>query len=161
MPEGLQRRLAAIAAIDVAVARQPNDADVHVYRGLTLAFAGRPDDGIEPAERALRLNPRFVRGPYLNIPGCILFLEGNHDGAVRSFEENLARHGPVGPQVLCWTAAAYGPLDRRTDAAHQVDLQVSRFPAFRLDNWNFFKLLHSPEERQRVHDLMVAAGVPE
>jgi len=53
----------AIAATDEAVARQPNDADAHAYRGVILAMSGRPEDGVEPVERARRLNPQSVNGP--------------------------------------------------------------------------------------------------
>lgn len=151
----------AIAAVDEAVARQPNDADAHAYRGLILAFAGRPELGVEPVERAMRLNPQFVNGPYLNLRGIIMAMAQDYDGAVRSFEDNVARHGPVGPPVLCWAATAYWALGKRDDAGRAAEQLATRFPAFRLENWNFFKLLRSPEDRRRIHDLMRAAGLPE
>jgi adenylate cyclase len=152
---------AAIAAVDEAIARQPNDADAHAYRGLILALAGRPDLGIAPVERAIRLNPRFVNGPYLNLRSFVMLLAQDYDGAARSYEENVARHGPVGPPALSWAAAAYRALGRGDDAARAAAQLAGRFPAFRLTNWNFVKLLRSPEDRLRLHDLMRAAGVPE
>ena len=151
----------AIAAVDEAVARQPNDADAHAYRGLILALAGRPELGVEPVERALRLNPQFVNGPYLNLRGIVMAMAQDYDGAVRSFEENIARHGPVGPPVLAWAAAAYWALGRRDDAERTAAQLATRFPAFRLTNWNFFNLFQSPEDRRRLHELMHAAGLPE
>lgn len=151
----------AIAAVDEAVARQPNDADAHAYRGLILGLSGRPQLGLEPLEHAIRLNPQFVNGPYLNIRGIVMAMAQEFGGAVQSFEENIARHGPVGPPVLAWGAMAYDVLGRSDKARHMLGQLASGFPAFRLENWNFLKLVRSPGDRQRFIDLMRAAGVPE
>jgi tetratricopeptide (TPR) repeat protein len=125
------------------------------------ALSGRPELGIEPVDRAIRLNPRFVNGPYLNMRCVIKAIAQEYDGAVQSFEENIARHGPVGPPVLSYAATAYWALGKRDNAERAVAQLATRFPDFRLKNWNFFKLIQSPEERRRIHDLMRAAGVPE
>jgi adenylate cyclase len=151
----------AIAAADKAVALQPNDADAHAYRGIILAIAGRPELGLEPVERAIRLNPQFINGPYLNFRSGIMLLAKDYDGTLRSYEENIARHGPVGPPILSWAAAAYWALGRRDDAERAAAQLATRFPAFRLADWNFLKLLESPDDRRRIHDLMRAAGLPE
>jgi adenylate cyclase len=151
----------AIAAVDEAVARQPNDADAHAYRGLLLAMSGRPELGVEPVELATRLNPQFINGPYLNMRGIIKALAQDYDGAVQSFEENVSRHGPVGPPALSWMATAYWALGRRDETGRVLAQLAASFPAFRLENWNFFKLIRSPEDRQQIHDLMRAAGLPE
>ena len=151
----------AISAADKAVALQPNDADAHAYRGIILAIAGHPKLGLEPLERAIRLNPQFVNSPNLNLRCGIMVLARDYDGAVRSYEENVARHGPVGPPVMSWASAAYWALDRRDDAERTATQITARYPAFRLENSNFFNLLKSPEDRQRIYDLMRAAGLPE
>ena len=151
----------AIAAVDEAVARQPNDADAHAYRGLMLAMSGHPGLGVEPLDMAIRLNPQFINGPYLNMRGIIKALAQDYDGAVQSLEENAARHGPIGPPALSWLATAYCALGRQDETKRVLDQLEARFPAFRLKNWNFVKLIASPEDRRRVHDLMRDAGVPE
>jgi len=92
---------------------------------------------------------------------CIMLLAQDYDGAARSYEENIGRHGPVGLPVLSWAAAAYWALGREDDAGRAAAKLATRFPAFRLENWNFFKLLRFPDDRQRIHDLMRAAGLPE
>jgi TolB-like protein/class 3 adenylate cyclase len=155
------RHAEAIAAIDEAVARQPNDADAHAYRGLILALSGRPEFGVEPVERAIRLNPQFINGPYLNLRGIIMAVAQDYEGAARSFEDNVSRHGPVGPPALCWAAAAYRALGKGDDARRIVAQLATRFPAFRLKSWNFLELFQSPEDRRRMHDLMSAADLPE
>jgi TolB-like protein/Tfp pilus assembly protein PilF len=151
----------AVAAVDEAVARQPNDADAHAYRGLMLAMSGRPELGVEPLDLAIRLNPQFINGPYLNMRGIIKALGQDYDGAVQSLEENISRHGPVGPPALSWLATAYWALGREEEAGRVLAQLAARFPAFRLENWNFIKLLRSSEDSQRIHDLMLNAGLPE
>jgi adenylate cyclase len=151
----------AIAAVDEAVTRQPNDADAHASRALILAFSGHPERGVEPVEQAIRLNPQFVNGPYLNIRSVIMAMGNDYVGSVHSFEENIAREGPVGPPILAWAQTAYCALGRVDDARRVAEQLVARFPAFRLKNWNFLGLVRSQEERRVFHDLMRGAGVPE
>jgi TolB-like protein len=151
----------AIAAVDKAITRQPNDADAYASRGLILAFSGQPELGVQPVEQALRLNPQFVNGPYLNIRAVIMAMAGDYAGSVASFEENVARGGPIGPPVLAWAGLAYWSLARTSDAERIGALLANRFPAFRLTNWNFLKLVRSSEESVRFHDRMRSAGVPE
>ena len=154
------RHDAAIAAVDDAVARQPNDADAHNFRGIILALAGCAQEGIAPTERAHRLNPQFVNGPYLNVRGIVMAMAGDYEGAVRSFAENRARNGPVGPPVLTWGAAALWTLGRHDEARRTAAELDAGFPGFRLDNWTFLNLIRDPEERDRALALMREAGVP-
>jgi adenylate cyclase len=151
----------AIAAVNEAVARQPNDADAHASRGLILAFSGHPELGIEPVERAIRLNPQFVNGPYLNMRSVIMVMARDYAGSVLSFEENIARHGPIGPPILAWAQTAYWALGRADDAKRIAVQLATRFPAFRLGNWNFLELVRSREERRGFCELMRSAGLPE
>jgi adenylate cyclase len=150
----------AIAAVNEAVSRQPSDADAHTFKGLILAFSGHPEQGVEPLEHAIRLNPQFIHGPYLNLRGIIMAMMGDYGGALRSFEENIARQGPVGPPVLAWGATAYHALGNTDDAQRMLARLTTQFPAFRLESWNFPKLVRSPETRNQFLDLMRAAGVP-
>ena len=151
----------ALMAIDDALARQPNDADAHAYRGLILGLAGRADEGIRAIEQADRLNPRFVQGPYLNLLSMVRLIGGDNEGAIQAFDANIARNGPVGPPVLCWIAAANQALGREDDARRLVGQLTAMFPEFRLGGWNFQNLIRRPEDRQRLDDLILAAGVPE
>ena len=151
----------AIAASNEAVARQPNDADAHAYRGFVLAFAGHPELSLEPINQAIRLSPQFISSPFRNIRSGIMLLAQDYQGAAQSFEENIERHGPIGPPGLSWAAATYWALDRHEDAARVVAQLKTQFPAFGTANWNYFKLIKSPDDRERIQGLMRAAGVPE
>ena len=152
---------AAVAALREAIAQQPNDADAHAYLGMGLGLAGAADEGIASIEYALRLNPQFVNGPYLNLLGFIQVLAGRYDAAVASFERNLARRGPYGPPAQCWRAAALSALGRHEEARAVVDELKRAAPAYRFSTWNLMTVIRLPEVRERVFALMRDAGVPE
>jgi adenylate cyclase len=151
----------AIAAAREAIRRQPSDADAHAYLGLFLAFAGQPESGTESIEQAIRLNPQFVNSPYMNLLGLARLLAADYEGTVRAYEENLANGGPLGPPAMSWAAGVYEALGRTQEARDLVARLADRFPGFRLRNWNFLQLPRSPADRERFHDLLRAAGVPE
>jgi adenylate cyclase len=152
---------AALAAMREAIVQQPNDADAHAYLGMGLGASGATDEGIASLEYALRLNPQFVNGPYLNLLGFTQVLAGRYDAAVTSFERNLARRGPYGPPAQCWRAAALWARGRRDDARAVVDELKRTTPAFRLSTWNYFSSVRDAKVRDRVRALMRDAGVPD
>jgi len=152
---------AAVAALREAIAQQPNDADAHTYLGLGLGLAGAADEGITSIEYALRLNPQFVNGPYLNLLGFMQLLAGRYDAAVASFERNLARRGPYGPPAQCWRAAALSALGRHDEARGVADELKRGAPAYRFSSWNLLTIIRRPEVRERVFALMRDAGIPE
>ena len=49
----------AIAEVERAIALDPNDADGYAWLGAILDFAGRPEEAIGLAEKAMRLNPHY------------------------------------------------------------------------------------------------------
>jgi adenylate cyclase len=152
---------AALAALREAIVQQPNDADAHAYLGMGLGLSGATDDGIASIEYALRLNPQFVNGPYLNLLGFTQLLDGRYDAALTSFERNLARRGPYGPPAQCWRAVALQALGRR-DEAHAVADELKRgAPAFRFSGWNLLSIIRRPEVRDHLCALMRDAGLPE
>jgi tetratricopeptide (TPR) repeat protein len=128
---------------------------------MGLGLAGAADDGIASIEYALRLNPQFVNGPYLNLLGFTQLLADRYDAALSSFERNLARRGPYGPPAQCWRAAALWALGRH-DEARAVAGELKRSePAFRFSGWNLLAVIRHPEVRERVCALMRDAGIPE
>lgn len=150
---------AAIKAIDDAVARQPNDADAHAYRAIAIALNGQPEQALEPIELALRLNPQFVSGPYLNIKSLIQLLAGDYFGAIQTFEANVARQGPVGPPALAWSAVAYRELGNDELSKAQVARIKTQFPRFRIRNWRMMYLMRPDERRAWFSRSIEAVGL--
>ena len=55
-----QRKREALATIDRAIAKEPNDADHHVLRSYILSVLDRPRDGLAAAQTALSLDPQHA-----------------------------------------------------------------------------------------------------
>jgi adenylate cyclase len=151
----------AMAAAEKAIDLQPNDADAHAYLGVIFMISGQPDRAEAPIGNALRLNPQFVAGPYLNILCIARSL--NHDlaAAADAFERNLGRDGPIGPPILAFAMMIYHGLGQPQKVEEHSNVLAARFPDFRLLDWNFPRLLKRREDAERLRAAMLAAGVPE
>lgn len=55
-----ERKREALATIDRAIAKEPNDADHHVLRSYILSVLDRPRDGLAAAQTALSLDPHHA-----------------------------------------------------------------------------------------------------
>ena len=151
----------AIEAALKSITLQPNDADARAYLGFILGFDGRYAENIDSINQAIKLNPQFVFGPYLNMRAMTQCFAGDYAGALESFEENRRRGGPVGPPVLALCAAAAIGLDSPEEANRYVEQLQQGFPNFDLATWNMPKLIREQATRDRVMQLIHEAGVPD
>ncbi|NQU71606.1 MAG: tetratricopeptide repeat protein [Rhodospirillales bacterium] len=149
----------AIAAAREAITRQPNDADAHGYLGFILGVDGQCAAGIDAVNQAIRLNPLFFNGPYLNLRGQSQVLAEDYRAAIDTFSENIERNGPIGPPALCWGAAAYEALGLKEEAGRLTARLAEEFPRFTMTNWNYLSLIRDDDMRQRITRLMKDAGV--
>jgi len=156
-----KRHSDAIAAARAAIIRQPGDADAHGYLGLVLGFDGQTSEAIAEINQALKLNPQFINGPYLNMRGLTEMLAGEYDASIESFLENIGRGGPVGPPAICWGAASYVGAGRKGEAKDFTARLKAQFPGFSMTNWNYPALIRKADVREKVIGLMREAGVPE
>ena len=150
----------AIIAAREAITRQPNDADAHVYLGLILGLDGQYTAAIDAINQAIRLNPLFFNGPYLNVRGQTQLLAEDYRAAIGTFVENIERNGPVGPPALCWGAAAYAQVGDKQEAERLTARLKKRFPNFTMTNWNYLTLIRDDVVRDKIIGLMQSAGVP-
>jgi TolB-like protein len=151
----------AVAAARETIARQPSDADGYAFLGLIMSISGQAHDSADLIEEAIRLNPRFYTGPYWNVLGQARSLAGEHAQAIEALETNLRHQGPVGPPALCSRAASYaasGDLDKARAIAGELK---NGFPQFRMSDWVYLSLVRPDETRNRYHDLLTTAGIPE
>jgi len=150
----------AVSAGREAIARQPSDADSHADLGLILGFSGKYTAGVEAIDQALRLNPRYFDGHYLNVRGIVQTMAGNYEAGLASFQENIDRGGPVATPVLAFSAAAHEGLEQSDEAAMIAKRLRAEFPRFTITNWNFLKIISDDAVRERLVKLMRTAGVP-
>ena len=85
---------------------------------------------------ALRLDPQYVEGPYLNLLGRALFIAGRYKECIEAFERNIARGGPSArsasaPLLTRWIAAC-GFEGRVETARAMANEFLGEYPNFSL-----------------------------
>jgi TolB-like protein/tetratricopeptide (TPR) repeat protein len=82
------RHAQAVVPLEQAVARNPSAASAQALLAQLLVITGRPDEGLQRMNHALRLAPRsFVAGL-----AAFHFLRADHQGALEHAERTLATH---------------------------------------------------------------------
>jgi len=126
-----------------------------------MGFDGNYLEAIDEINHAIKLNPQFINGPYLNMRGQIEMLAGDYENGIETFVENTGRGGPAGPPALCWGAACYAGANRKSEAEELVGRLLAMMPSFSLKNWNYLDLIGDAGVREKVIGLMREAGVPD
>jgi tetratricopeptide (TPR) repeat protein len=108
----------AIAEAERAIALDPNNADGYGNLGNILPFAGRPKEGIELIEKAMRLNPHYPPLYLLNL-GFAYRETGRYEEALAPLKKVLT----LNPNFAAahWNlAACYAELGRLEEARAEV-----------------------------------------
>jgi adenylate cyclase len=79
-----------VAEAERGVELDPNSASAHRLVGLTLSYAGRPEEAIPMYKKAIRLEP-FTPGVYYSNLGGTYRDAGQCDEAISAYEEALSR----------------------------------------------------------------------
>ena len=139
----------------------PGNADSHLFLAFATLFGGDTESAYEAINTALRLDPKYVRGPYLNILGIICFVSGRYVEAIDVFQRNIDRGGPIGPPALAFRTAAL-VVDGRKDAAQDsVGELLGFFPGFTLSGFHMLRVFRDPDVLQRTLSALREAGLPE
>ncbi|GGY10812.1 transcriptional regulator [Litchfieldella qijiaojingensis] len=111
-----RRYEAADRELSLALALNPNDADVLAHASFALALAGEPERGVEAARKALRLAP-YRPDWYAGMAGIAFFSARLYDEAIDTMAS--------APQAFCNTpafiAAAYAHLGHPEQGASHRD----------------------------------------
>ncbi len=107
-----------------AIEARPSSSHAHGYCGIMLTFAGRPAEGIELLETAIRLDPVNPRVPFFNMLGVAKYHAGDYAGALDALNLNIARSGPFGAHMLVYVAATQRALG--DDAGEREALEELR-----------------------------------
>ena len=144
-----------------AIELQPGDADVQVFWAITCLNAGLVDEAYNAVNSALRLDPQYVNGPYLNILGMVCFCAGRYDESINTFRRNMERGGPIGPPALAFLTAAYTISGQTSAASDATDKLLSFFPNFTITGFRMPEFLQDRQVGERLLKALREAGLPE
>ena len=146
----------AEAHYETSIRLNPNDASALAEIADFKTLVGRPQQGVQFAERALRLNPHPPHWYYWNL-GFAQFANGQYDDAVRTLRREET-YRTVSRRIL---AAALAALGRVTEARQEAKLFLSTSPHWRINNWVENQPFKRPNDAQPWIDAYRVAGLPE
>ena len=128
---GEQDVAGARAALDRAVALNPNSATAHGYRALVLAMSGECEPAIENASRALRLSP-FDPTRYLPQMAVMVAHIGlrQYDDAVAWAHKAIESAPPRYPMSYAFLIVAECARGNSAEAARHVKRLATTLPGF-------------------------------
>jgi len=147
----------AIAALERAIAINPNGAHAYANLGNSLTAIGKAEEGIKLVEKAIRLNP-IPPDHYLLWLAEAYRVLGRYEDAIEVTKEVLRRspNNWFGHIVLI---AAYSASDRQEEAHHQAQELLRLDPSFSLDKYAEIVLIKDEAEFERYIDDLRKAGL--
>ena len=148
----------AIADFIRALDCNPNDAEVMMDYALCLSYAGRADEGLEWALKAMRLNPHH-HDWYKSQLGQIYFDAGRYGEALAQFAGMRSLDTVL---MRLYQAASCAAAGDREEARKSVERALDLDPSATLDKWAGPRLapygdpVHLRHFRTRLHE----AGLP-
>jgi rhodanese-related sulfurtransferase len=151
----------AIAEAERAIALDANDPDGYVAMSRVLVKGGRPAEGLEFIETAMRLDPQ---SDYLYRLGSAQFHMERYDEAAATMLRATKRN-PSEEWNFVLLAAAYGHLGREQEAKSAIETfnemrakaGRSSYTLAHLGGWTF----KEEADRERLREGLRKAGLPE
>jgi adenylate cyclase len=150
----------ATCNVSRAVELQPSDADAHFFSAFIHMFADENTVAYEAVKTAIRLDPQYVNGPYMNILGIINFCGERYDEAIEALELNRERGGPIAWPAWTFRAAAYQALGRCDEAKSCIEELLKFEPDFKISRYAFFRLYQNAEITRRIERTLRDLGLP-
>jgi adenylate cyclase len=151
----------AIASQRRAIELQPGDTDGYWYLANCLNAAGNGEAARDAIHTALRLDPQYISGPYLNALGRACFLAGRYKESIEAYERNVANGGPIAvPMLTCWTAS-YAAVGRIEEARAKVREILTHEPNFSITRAHQVWAVHSADAAKLLTKGLRKAGLPE
>jgi TolB-like protein len=134
----------------------PNDANALAEISDLKTLVGKPQEGVEFAERALRLNPHPPHWYYWNL-GFAQFANGQYEDAVRTLRREET-YRTVSRRIL---AAGLARLGRVSEARDEAKIFLATSPHWRISKWVESQPFKNPKDAQAWIDAYRLAGLPE
>lgn len=126
----------ALESFRKALDCNPNDADVTADYGFCLSYAGRPEEGIEYARKAMRLNPYHFEW-YTSQLGMIYFDARQYDRAIATFASLRTLDGAI---MRVYQAASFAAAGNLQQAQKSVKRVLELDTGATLEKWTNSKL---------------------
>ncbi|MGI9520222.1 MAG: tetratricopeptide repeat protein, partial [Hyphomicrobiaceae bacterium] len=151
----------AVDAAREAIAIQPGGYEENLFMGFYLQFAGEAAQGVKHLELARDLSRiDTVRG--LSFLAIAYFMKGDYRNSEAIWKKRIEKLGPVkSPIGSVFMSASQWYLDKRIEAAQTTERYKRLNPNFRMSNWTWLNTYKSEQDRKRLYDAAVKAGMPE
>jgi adenylate cyclase len=135
----------AIVEIERALVLSPSSGDVHLMLADALTRSARPEEAVQFAKRAIRLNP-FCPSTYFTVLGHAYWLAGQFEEAVSTYKNALQR-SPDNFLAHVGLTALYSQMGRKKEARAEAAELLRLNPKFSVDK--HLKEAIYKDERQR------------
>jgi adenylate cyclase len=151
----------AVSAARHATDLSPNFAYALAMFGAALALGGRPDEGIEAINQAVRLSPRDTFGDDFQLFYAFAHFQAGRYVEAASFAENAIQLRPEHPTSHVMATASYqlaGNEKKAADALAKLQALVPAASASHIENTFPYVIA---EDRARLAEGLRLAGLPE
>ncbi len=150
---------AAIESCERAVALDPNGTWVTGMLGLALNWAGRPEEALSFAQKAMRFSPLHPSW-YVGIAAHANRLLGRYEEAVVLYQRSINQAPDyISPHI--GLTACYAAMGRLEDARAQAAQILRLSPKFSVARYAQALTYRLPEHAQHNLDALREAGLPE
>ncbi len=150
---------AAIESCERAVALDPNGAYVTAFLGNALNHAGRPEEALNLARKAMRFSPLHPSW-YVGVAAHANRLLGNYEEAVVLYQKAIKQTPDyISPHI--GLTASYAEMGRLDDARTQAAEVLRIDPRYSIGRYATALTYKQPEHVQRNLEALRAAGLPE
>jgi adenylate cyclase len=138
-----------------ATTLNPNDAHAAAFRANVLPYLRRHDEALACMRKAMRLNPLHPNW-YWHMLARALHCAGRHGDAIVAYERiEIPRFFE-----LAYLAACHAKLCHDEEAEYFAKQTLAAKPDFSSTTWLETVPFRHPEDRRRLLDELLAAGLP-
>ena len=140
---------------DRALQMNPNDPRIVAQRGELLTWLGRPEEGVEWIEKAMRIDP-FGAAGRARLLGRALYGARRYAAAIDAFRKIVSpsyRH-------LAEIAACHARIGNQAGAAEQARAALRLKPDFTVDRYMRARTYQDPADAAHLAEGLRAAGLP-
>jgi len=153
----------AIAEGKQAIALGPSDASSHILLSMTMNFAGRFEESIFYAKKAMRLHP-YYPNYYLGWVAISYCMAEEYEKSIAPLKKVIERAKTVGSQLVPYqlylvnTYVGLGQIEEAKALAAEV---LKLDPNFSLEKWQTSRFYKDPADLGRHLNALRKAGLPE